>query len=102
MNTEQGRRQSSGCRCQGHKHNALADRHPAPNGYCLQCPCTAEPGRGQTHDWIPAEHGLWQCGTCLMTLRQSTDVAEPVSDSDCPGSPYAVSADASGRTGGAA
>lgn len=34
------------CRCQGHTHNALADRHPAPNGYCMQCPCTVEPGRG--------------------------------------------------------
>jgi hypothetical protein len=31
------------CRCRGHAHNALADRHPAPNGYCLQCPCTTEP-----------------------------------------------------------
>lgn len=28
------------------------------------------------HDWYPAEHGLWQCGNCLMTARQSTDVPD--------------------------
>lgn len=28
------------------------------------------------HDWYPAEHGLWQCGTCLMTAQQSTDVPD--------------------------